>query len=110
MQSLAEQQIDDLDKESNDSQAESIALLSKQFNHVLKRFGKKSSNKSGGTSTPKQFRTLSNKKDVEEPASSTLQKERTFRHRECEGYGHFQAKCPNFLKNRIEAMSYWQYF
>lgn len=45
LQSLAEQQIDASDKESEESLVESITLLSKQFNRVLKRFWKRSGSK-----------------------------------------------------------------
>lgn len=102
LQFLAEEEHDGPNKDSEDSLAESISLLPKQFNRVLKWFEKNTgnilskNNKSFGNS-PKQFRTLSSKKDVKKFGSSTLQKEKTFRCRYCEGYGCFQEKRPTFL-------------
>lgn len=68
--------------------------------------GKKSSNitlknnKTSGTSSPKQFKTPSSKRDVETSKSSTFQKEKSFRCIKCEGYGRFQVECPSFLKKQ----------
>lgn len=81
-------------------------MLTIQFNQVLKRFEKRSSNynsknnKSASSLPSKKFRSQNIKKEANKPRSAGSQKEKTFKCRECEGYGHFQVECPNFLKKQ----------
>lgn len=63
-------------KETDESFAESIALLSKQFNEVLKRFGKKSGGKTFGHNGSKPFKVVNHKKDGGKPVNVYSQKEK----------------------------------
>lgn len=105
LQSFDEEEHDDIDRESEESLANFNSLLSKQFNHVLKRFEKRLGNFSSKNnkfvlSQPsKQLKIQNAKKEADKFGSISLQKEKSFKCREFEGYGYFQVECPNFLKN-----------
>lgn len=101
--------------ETKDSLVDSISFMSKQFNWVLKRFEKRSRNhgsrnaKESGLTSTRQLRPQISKKEANKSGSNNNQyKGKTFWCREYEGYGHFQSKCPNFLKRQNKSYV-WPY-
>lgn len=79
----------DMDKSSNDNINKSIAMSTKQFSKVVKKFQR--SNKYGFSN-----RDQNNYRKNDSDKSFV----KTFKCRECERYGHYQAECPNYLKKQ----------
>lgn len=86
------------EKCSNKYLTNSISKLKEQFSKVVKRFNK----------CPHNFGNHKNNSEDQNNSSTersninkTLNKtDRTFRCRECEGFRHYQAECPNFMKKK----------
>ncbi|KAA0055055.1 gag-pol polyprotein [Cucumis melo var. makuwa] len=89
-----------------DMKDESIALLTKQFSKMARKF--KSMNTAGTTvKTERHDGENSTRKvnDFSYRRNNDYGKKkedvgRSFRCRECEGFGHYQAECPTFLRRQ----------
>ncbi|GAA0154433.1 hypothetical protein LIER_37880 [Lithospermum erythrorhizon] len=78
--------------------AETMSLLAKNFNKTMKRFNKKPYGNSRFDSGKKVNR-------VEGTVNNgTLQsKGKTIQCRECEGFGHIQVQCPNYVRKQTKS-------
>lgn len=97
LQSSVDEDCDIVGRESDESLANSISLLSEQFNRTSNSSAK---HKPGSSFPSNQFKTLNHKKEADKLGASRVQREKSFKCRECEGYRHFQAERPNFLKRQ----------
>ena len=89
---------------------ESIAILTKQFSKVVKKFknlnttGSNAQNSTNyqrkdGKNNTRRYNEVSYRRDNDYGKKKDGE-ERVFRCRECGGVGHYQAECPTFLKRQ----------
>ncbi|GAA0149770.1 hypothetical protein LIER_08868 [Lithospermum erythrorhizon] len=108
--SLGEKMSNDLltsnSENGDENLAETVNMLAKNFNKILKRFNKKPY--SGG-STPGMFDQRTNRgwKNSKFGGSSNdgtnSSHSKGIRCRECEGFGHIQVECPNYVKKHSKS-------
>lgn len=96
-QSIHDEQPIDKVKPSTDNFNDSIAMLIEQFFKVVKNF-----NKSSNYGTYSTYKNNFRRKYFDKPI---IKLDRSFKCRECEGYGHYQAKWPNYLKREKRSFS-----
>lgn len=95
-QSIHEEENIDKGKSSNDNINESIAMLTKQFSKVVKKF--KNSNNYGSNSRDQGYY---RRKDFDKP---NVKDNGSFNCREYEGYSHYQVECLKFLRSQKKSL------
>ena len=98
---------DNSEKDMGEEFSDALALLGRQFNKVFKRFDRKSSpfvhdKPSRNFNKFDNYNNPGSQKKLKEEDSSA--KERGVQCHECEGYGHFRAGCPTYLKKQNKGM------
>lgn len=94
-QSIKDEKLPKKDKTSPENLIDSIAMLTKQFSKVDKIFKNRPNNYGNNGEYQNNF--YKRRRDTDK---DTIKIDRSFRCRECEGSGHYQAECPNFLKKQ----------
>ncbi|GAA0154676.1 transmembrane signal receptor [Lithospermum erythrorhizon] len=86
--------------------AETMSLLAKNFNKTMKRFNKKPyGNPDMARSNDRRFDNWKKTNRVEGTVNNgTLQsKGKAIQCRECEGFGHIQVQCPNYVRKQTKS-------
>ena len=93
---------------SSESYDESLALMVKNYGKLMKRFERRSPNTSSQSNpshnrekTPQNYKPGSfNKKGRDDRSNPFGAKAKGIQCIECEGFGHIQAECPNYLRRQ----------
>ncbi|KAK2415952.1 gag-protease polyprotein [Trifolium repens] len=97
-----EDDVAESDDEEEDSIADAIAMLGKQFNKVLKRVDRK--NRQNGQSIRFDINKQQNNPKKTKPEEKSNQSKGVQCH-ECEGYGHIRSECGTYQKRQKKGLT-----
>ena len=92
-------------KKSEEELAETMNLLARKFNKTITRYNRKPTENPSGTDNGTDNWRDKRKSEAKRESSGNQNQGRNIRCKECEGFGHIQVQCPNYI--RKQAKSYY---